>query len=498
MWHGLDRAGQEEAALQWPLLAAQAASCALAAGRPRTALELLEQGRALMWSQVLQTRGGFSALHRDAPELAARLDACRAELDTAADTTGLLARELLGVSLPGPAGRGEEVERRMNAARRWADTLAEVRRLPGHEGFLRPLPYDGLRPAGDRGPVCVVNVSTIRSDAIVIDRGELRVVPLPALTVDSLAARTDAFVGAIGGPDAAAALSAVLEWLWDDLAEPVLSALGIDGSQSPPPRVWWCPTGPLTLLPVHAAGYHGARRRPEHGSAPAVAERAVSSYTPTLAALLRSRRAPDRTARPVRLLAVGLAAAPPYMAGRSPLPHVPEEIEAVAGRFAGRSTVRTEEGATRDAVLELLPRHAWAHLACHGRQDPERPALGGLFLYDAPLRIGDIGALDHDGAELAYLSACDTAVGGAYLSDEAVHTAAAFHHAGYRHVVATLWSLRDGTAAEVADRFYQGLTREGGPDAGRSATALHDAVRELAERHPDDPLRWATFLHIGP
>ncbi|MFC9975323.1 CHAT domain-containing protein [Spirillospora sp. NPDC127200] len=115
-----------------------------------------------------------------------------------------------------------------------------------------------------------------------------------------------------------------------------------------------------------------------------------------------------------------------------------------------------------------------------------------------PLHIGDIGALDHGGAELAYLSACDTAVGGAYLPDEAVHTAAAFHHAGYRHVVATLWSLRDRTAAEVADRFYQGLAGEDGPDADRSATALHDAVRELAERHTDDPLRWATFLHIGP
>ncbi|MFI6519211.1 CHAT domain-containing protein [Spirillospora sp. NPDC050679] len=498
VWHGLDRAGQEEAALQWPLLAAQAASCALAAGRPHTALELLEQGRALMWSQVLQTRGDFSDLRRDAPELAARLDGCRAELDAAVDTAGLIARELLGVPLPGSAGWGEEVERRMNAARLWADTLAEVRRLPGYEGFLRPLPYDGLRPAGDRGPVCVVNVSTIRSDAIVIDRGELRVIPLPALTVGALAARAGAFIDAIGGPDAATTLSAVLEWLWDDLVEPVLSALGLDGSGSPPPRVWWCPTSLLTLLPIHAAGYHGDRRRPEHGTAPAVAERVVSSYTPTLAALLRSRRTAAEPARPARLLAVGLSAAPPYMAGRPPLPHVPEEIEAVTRRFSGRSTVRTETRATRDAVLELLPRHTWAHLACHGRQDLDRPALGGLYLHDAPLHIGDIGALDHGGAELAYLSACDTAVGGAYLSDEAVHTAAAFHHAGYRHVVATLWSLRDRTAAEVADRFYQGLAGEDGPDADRSAFALHDAVRKLAERHPDDPLRWATFLHIGP
>ena len=51
----------------------------------------------------------------------------------------------------------------------------------------------------------------------------------------------------------------VLDWLWDVIAEPVLTALGHTSAPetgSPWPRVWWCPTGPLTVLPIHAAGHH--------------------------------------------------------------------------------------------------------------------------------------------------------------------------------------------------------------------------------------------------
>ena len=55
----------------------------------------------------------------------------------------------------------------------------------------------------------------------------------------------------------------VLDWLWDAVAEPVLAVLGRTGPPSdgePGPRVWWCPTGPLTVLPIHAAGHHPRHR----------------------------------------------------------------------------------------------------------------------------------------------------------------------------------------------------------------------------------------------
>ena len=54
-------------------------------------------------------------------------------------------------------------------------------------------------------------------------------------------------------------ISDVLEWLWDTIAEPILQKLEF---LAPPaddslwPKIVWCPTGLLTYLPIHAAGYH--------------------------------------------------------------------------------------------------------------------------------------------------------------------------------------------------------------------------------------------------
>src|SRR5688572_10277877 len=45
------------------------------------------------------------------------------------------------------------------------------------------------------------------------------------------------------------------------------------------PRIWWCPTGALSFLPIHAAGdYRGLE--PD-----TILNYAVSSYTPTITAL---------------------------------------------------------------------------------------------------------------------------------------------------------------------------------------------------------------------
>nr|WP_257003705.1 CHAT domain-containing protein [Streptomyces sp. SA15] len=56
------------------------------------------------------------------------------------------------------------------------------------------------------------------------------------------------------------------------------------------PRLWWSPTGPLTLLPLHMAGRHD-------GSRDNVLDRVVSSYATTVKALRHARSRPIRTSR---------------------------------------------------------------------------------------------------------------------------------------------------------------------------------------------------------
>ena len=104
-------------------------------------------------------------------------------------------------------------------------------------------------------------------------------------------------------------------------------------------------------------------------------------------------------------------------------------------------------------------------------------------------------------ADLAYLSACHTATGDVDLIDEHLHLAAALQLIGYRHVLATLWTVSDRAAPVVADIVYACLTQTGDgrwPDAARAAHALHRAVAHLRRTAPTNPLLWAPYIHRGP
>jgi hypothetical protein len=80
-WHGLGRPSQERSLSRWPSMATDAAAAAIGAGRPGQAVERIEAGRAVLWSQLLRARTDLDALREITPTLAARLDEIRAALD---------------------------------------------------------------------------------------------------------------------------------------------------------------------------------------------------------------------------------------------------------------------------------------------------------------------------------------------------------------------------------------------------------------------------------
>ncbi|MFI5911989.1 CHAT domain-containing protein [Dactylosporangium sp. NPDC051541] len=395
-----------------------------------------------------------------------------------------------------------ELDRRMARARAWDDVLADIRRLDGFADFLRPPRLADLLPAAAGGPVVVINVGSGRCDALIVRVDGVEVLNLPDLRKGDVFDQVGRYLTALGAPPADRdlrpryepgtepdALADITAWMWDAFAERILDHL--DG---PDQRVWWCPTGVLSLLPVHAAGHHDI-------PGAAVIDRVVSSYTPTLRALRDARR-PDNehsaskhtSSNAARMLVVALPEPP----GQAPLPFVRDEVALLAEAFPG--TTRTELGgtaATRAAVLHELGRHAWVHFSCHGSQDLDDPSSGGLELYDGSLTIADLSRHAHRN-EFAFLSACKTATGGANLPDEAITLAAALHFTGFRHVIATLWSVGDRTAAEVAAAVYQDLAAGGTLHPDRSAIALHRAVRALRRRSGRDLAAWIPFVHIGP
>jgi len=54
-------------------LAGDASRCAIRSGHIDKAIELLEAGQSIFWSQVLSLRSPFDQLHKNAPELADKL-----------------------------------------------------------------------------------------------------------------------------------------------------------------------------------------------------------------------------------------------------------------------------------------------------------------------------------------------------------------------------------------------------------------------------------------
>jgi hypothetical protein len=141
--------------------------------------------------------------------------------------------------------------------------LAGIRKLDGFGSFAEPPPVEELLAEAREGAVVVLNVSTLRSDALVLTHTGVTAVPLPELGADAVTRRTAVFQAAVhdatASPDgrrrrqAQEELSGVLGWLWDAAAEPVLRALG--HHRPPPhgaawPRVWWVPCGPLSLPPA--------------------------------------------------------------------------------------------------------------------------------------------------------------------------------------------------------------------------------------------------------
>src|SRR5208282_3740783 len=100
--------------------------------------------------------------------------------------------------------------------------------------------------------------------------------------------------------------------------------------------------------------------------------------------------------------------------------------------------------------------------------------------------------------QLTYLSACETSTGGVRVLDEAMHLSAAFQVAGFRHVIATLWTIIDDRSVAIADDVYAALTAGGTPDAAEAARALHGAVTRLRAQYPHVPLLWAPYIHSGP
>jgi CHAT domain-containing protein len=203
-------------------------------------------------------------------------------------------------------------------------------------------------------------------------------------------------------------------------------------------RIHWCPIGSLAFLPIHAAGIYTGRLQE------CCSDHVVSSYTPTLSALIRARKNLAPLSRDSLVLLAAGASDTTASRNMPPLHNVRGEIKAVAHLAQATAHLEVLEygqtsAATVREVTEGLPRANIVHLACHGVQDLDDPLQSGFCLGDGRLTVTELMDVQLDQAILAFLSACETAKGDKDQPDQSIHLAAAMLFCGFRNVIATMW-----------------------------------------------------------
>jgi CHAT domain-containing protein len=267
-------------------------------------------------------------------------------------------------------------------------------------------------------------------------------------------------------------LAFFLRKLWDQIVSPIVNCLQTTyPSQS---RIWWCPTAEFSVLPLHAANpYRTGQQNLPHIY--------ISSYTPTLAALIRARRSSNpsnSTTELRRFIAIGQAKA----AGESKLLSVGAELDNIRQRVDGVAAFTRIDGEESciSRVVEELGKNEWVHLACHGLPSQKKPFEFAFTLHDGHFTIQRIIGCDFENPEFAYLSACHTIVGDEESPDEVIHLASAMQFAGFRSVIGTMWAVDDGETNKITSTFYKHIVDESGRlDHTRAAFALNKTMRSV-------------------
>ncbi|TEB27228.1 TPR-like protein [Coprinellus micaceus] len=420
-----------------PNISLEASSSALRLSKPQKALEWLEHGRCFMWSQLQRLRSPLDELRVYDPDLASEISDVAKQLEDAGSTRRLSAAEM---SWAGRISIEDGVRKHVRLAEQWARLVNRVKDLPGFASLLQPKLFSTLiQDLPTSGFVVVINMSDARCDAIALQSGVdvARHIPLSSfnrqkakkcqeqlrrqLGVYSLRGGEDGGISEEGSGERVGGIyrrgrrgsrsevQQLLHCLWIDVVKPIIMALGIpewDGSKRGPiPRIWWCPTSTLSSLPIHAAGTY------DDLHSEGVLDFVVSSYTPTISSLIQRLKNDDLQATPGSGL---FLTSHPTVAGLAAIPGTVREVDSIyeSAEKHGINAMKVHgDLLSVEDCLRHMEEFSSVHFACHARQDEYDPMKSRFRFHHGQLDLDTIAKRNLKNAELAFLSACETARG---------------------------------------------------------------------------------------
>ena len=150
-------------------LAASAVACAFKYGKPDLAVEWLEQGRCLIWSQLNHLRTPLDAIFAHDPEIARDMLRVSRALENAGSRGDLVGRSQGEATMEHKMSLRDEANIHVKLAQEWNELLTKIRTIPKFEDFLQPPSCSNLlKNLPDSGPVIVINVHKDSCDALAL------------------------------------------------------------------------------------------------------------------------------------------------------------------------------------------------------------------------------------------------------------------------------------------------------------------------------------------
>ena len=220
-------------------LVTSAVACAFKFRRPELALEWLEQGRCLIWSQLNNLRTPLDALFAHDSELACSMLTVSRALEYAGSRQVLVAPSQGEVTMEYQMSIQDEANTHIKLAQKWNELLSKIRAIPKFKDFLQPPSCSNLlKNIPDSGPVVIINVHKDSCDALALlsDMDEPLHIPLHKF---SYAKATDLrnqlnthlrMHGRATCPvrdnDSGSVIKFILHQLWILVVKPILDGLG--------------------------------------------------------------------------------------------------------------------------------------------------------------------------------------------------------------------------------------------------------------------------------
>jgi CHAT domain-containing protein/tetratricopeptide (TPR) repeat protein len=294
----------------------------------------------------------------------------------------------------------------------------------------------------------------------------------------------------------------------------------IEGSVGRSRRLLVIPDGPLHILPWAAL----VRRKTgaERGWQYLVEWKPFHvALSGSLYAELKSRRKKNGNARGTSLVAFGDPVYPaspnapgedPYVRSLvergfvlRPLPATRVEVNRIARFYGTRATKYLGLEATEERAKAIDRSTRYVHFAAHGILDDLFPLNSAIALSipaafrdgqeNGLLQVWEIFEKVRVDADLVVLSACESGLGKELGGEGLSGLTRAFHYAGARSVLASLWKVWDEGTAELMALFYRNL--EEGKSKDEALRAAQMELIRKGDRDASSPFVWAAFEIFG-